>query len=82
MTTNFLKPIKLPCVLIVRSRVVKKAGRKIYVRGSIEDGNGESSVYMPFFIWQGSTTDRRLGNTMAESEAMLVDKTPRKTSKL
>lgn len=41
MTTSFLKPITLPGIVMVRSRVVKKTGRKIYVRGSIEDGDGE-----------------------------------------
>ncbi|KAK4150921.1 HotDog domain-containing protein [Chaetomidium leptoderma] len=61
MTTKFLKPVKLPGVVMVRSRVVKVEGRKIYVRGSIEDGDG---------------------NLMAESEAMLVDKTPGKRSNL
>lgn len=41
MTTNFLKPVKVPGVVVVRSRVVKKAGRKIWARGTVEDGEGE-----------------------------------------
>ena len=41
MTTSFLRPVKLPGPVIVRSRVVRKQGRKIYVRGTIEDGDGE-----------------------------------------
>jgi acyl-coenzyme A thioesterase PaaI-like protein len=44
MSISFLKPIKLPSVVLVRSRVVKKEGRKIYVRGTIENGDGEFSV--------------------------------------
>ncbi|KAK0735706.1 HotDog domain-containing protein [Apiosordaria backusii] len=38
--TNFRRPIKLPMVVLVRGRVVKKTGRKIMVRGCIEDKNG------------------------------------------
>ncbi|KAK4039021.1 HotDog domain-containing protein [Parachaetomium inaequale] len=41
MTTSFLSPVKLPGPVIVRSRVVRKQGRKIFVRGAIEDGDGE-----------------------------------------
>ncbi|KAK3902120.1 HotDog domain-containing protein [Staphylotrichum tortipilum] len=40
MTTNFLKPVKVPGVVVVRSRVVKKEGRKIWARGTVEDGEG------------------------------------------
>ncbi|KAK4178238.1 HotDog domain-containing protein [Triangularia setosa] len=38
--TNFKRPIKLPMVVVVRGRVVKKSERKIMVRGCIEDKNG------------------------------------------
>ncbi|KAK4662791.1 hypothetical protein QC763_603210 [Podospora pseudopauciseta] len=38
--TNLQKAIKLPMVVVIRGRVVKKAGRKIMVRGCIEDQNG------------------------------------------
>lgn len=48
MTTRFLKPIGLPNVVLVRSRVVKRDGRKIFVRGTIEDGDGE---YWPWPVW-------------------------------
>ena len=41
MTTKYLKPVKLPSIVVVRARVVKKDGRKIWVRGAIEDGEGE-----------------------------------------
>lgn len=41
MTTSFLKPVKVPGVVMVRARVVKKIGRKIWVRGTIEDEHGE-----------------------------------------
>ncbi len=41
MSTNFLKPVTLPNVVVVKARVVKKAGRKIWVRGAIEDGEGQ-----------------------------------------
>ncbi|KAJ4300331.1 hypothetical protein N0V88_003004 [Collariella sp. IMI 366227] len=40
MTTTFLKPIKLPGIVLVQSRVVKREGRKVWVRGAIEDANG------------------------------------------
>ncbi|KAK0627116.1 HotDog domain-containing protein [Immersiella caudata] len=38
--TMFRKAVKLPQVVLVRGRVVKKEGRKIFVRGSIEDKDG------------------------------------------
>ncbi|KAL2255715.1 hypothetical protein VTK26DRAFT_2826 [Humicola hyalothermophila] len=41
MGFTFLKPVKVPGIVLVRSRVVKKDGRKIFVRGAIEDGDGE-----------------------------------------
>ncbi|AEO55269.1 hypothetical protein MYCTH_2053582 [Thermothelomyces thermophilus ATCC 42464] len=41
MSISFLRPVKLPGPVIVRSRVVKKQGRKIHVRGAIEDGEGQ-----------------------------------------
>jgi acyl-coenzyme A thioesterase PaaI-like protein len=41
MTTRFLKPVKVPGAVMVRARVVRKTGRKIWVRGTIEDGDGE-----------------------------------------
>jgi hypothetical protein len=37
----FRKAVKLPQVVLVRGRVVKKEGRKIFVRGSIEDKDGK-----------------------------------------
>ncbi|KAK4107051.1 hypothetical protein N656DRAFT_720865 [Canariomyces notabilis] len=40
INTNFRKTINLPQVLLVRARVVKKEGRKIYVRASIENKDG------------------------------------------
>jgi acyl-coenzyme A thioesterase PaaI-like protein len=43
MHTSFLKPVRLPGPVIVRSRVIRKERRKIYVRGTIEDGDGEFS---------------------------------------
>ncbi|CAJ2513605.1 Uu.00g017240.m01.CDS01 [Anthostomella pinea] len=39
-TTNFRKQIRLPQVVLVRGRVVKKDGRKLHVRGTIEDKDG------------------------------------------
>ncbi len=41
MTTKYLKPVKVPSIVVVRGRVVKKDGRKIWVRGAIEDGEGK-----------------------------------------
>ncbi|KAK0715767.1 HotDog domain-containing protein [Lasiosphaeris hirsuta] len=38
--TNFRKAIKTPQVVLVRGRVVKKDGRKIFVKGTIEDKDG------------------------------------------
>ncbi|KAK0672313.1 HotDog domain-containing protein [Cercophora samala] len=38
--TNFRRPIKLPMAVVVRGRVIKKAGRKLMVRGCIEDKDG------------------------------------------
>jgi acyl-coenzyme A thioesterase PaaI-like protein len=43
INTNFRKTINLPQVLLVRARMVKKEGRKIYVRASIENKDGECS---------------------------------------
>ncbi|KAK3990067.1 HotDog domain-containing protein [Cladorrhinum sp. PSN332] len=39
-TTNYKRPVGVPQVVLVRGRVVKKDGRKIFVRGCIEDKNG------------------------------------------
>lgn len=39
-TTRYLKAIKTPQVVLVRGRVVKKEGRKIFVKGTIEDKDG------------------------------------------
>jgi len=67
---------------VVRSRVVKKDGRKIWVRGSIEDGPGEFGIRLVLNLRKGTElTGEYLGNLMAESEAMLVDKTPSKMVK-
>ncbi|KAK4214864.1 Thioesterase/thiol ester dehydrase-isomerase [Rhypophila decipiens] len=38
--TKFLRPVKLPQVVLVRGRVIKLDGRKIHVRGTIEDKDG------------------------------------------
>ncbi|KAK3294808.1 HotDog domain-containing protein [Chaetomium fimeti] len=40
MHTSFLKPVMLPGPVIVRSRVIRRERRKIYVRGTVEDGEG------------------------------------------
>ncbi|KAK4227838.1 HotDog domain-containing protein [Podospora fimiseda] len=39
-TTMYKRPIKLPQAVLVRGRVVRKEGRKIFVRGCIEDKDG------------------------------------------
>ncbi|KAL2267652.1 hypothetical protein VTJ83DRAFT_4929 [Remersonia thermophila] len=41
MKVRFSKVIKLPAVVLVRARVVKKQGRRITVRGSVENSKGE-----------------------------------------
>ncbi|KAL2200548.1 HotDog domain-containing protein [Corynascus similis CBS 632.67] len=40
MSISFLKPVRIPGPVIVRSRIVKKQGRRIYVKGAVEDGEG------------------------------------------
>ncbi|KAK8106388.1 hypothetical protein PG999_009747 [Apiospora kogelbergensis] len=40
-TTNFRRPVRTPQVVLVRGRVVKREGRKLHLRGSLEDKNGE-----------------------------------------
>ncbi|KAI2782031.1 HotDog domain-containing protein [Daldinia loculata] len=39
-TTHYHRAIRLPQILLIRGRVVRKEGRKIYVRGTLEDKNG------------------------------------------
>lgn len=80
MQTSFLKPVKLPGSVIVRSRVVRKERRKIYVRGTIEDGDGEFCRGVKTST--GREANRQVGNVMTESEAMVVDKTPDKAARL
>jgi hypothetical protein len=76
MTTNFLKPVKVPGVVVVRSRVVKKAGRKIWARGTVEDGEGECwGVVLAMSVEARRKTNREPGNVLTECEAMLVDQT-------
>ncbi|KAL2120668.1 hypothetical protein VTJ04DRAFT_4695 [Mycothermus thermophilus] len=40
ITTRFRKPIKLPAMVQGKARVVKRTGRKIFVRGLVEDEHG------------------------------------------
>ena len=42
LTTKYRRTIKTPQVVLVRGRVVRKEGRKIFVKGTIEDKDGES----------------------------------------
>lgn len=39
--TKFIRAVKLPQVVLVQGRVVKKDGRKIFARGAIEDKDGK-----------------------------------------
>ncbi|KAI0111927.1 HotDog domain-containing protein [Daldinia grandis] len=39
-TTHYHHAIRLPQILLVRGRVVRRDGRKIYVRGTLEDKDG------------------------------------------
>ncbi|KAL1839056.1 hypothetical protein VTJ49DRAFT_1920 [Mycothermus thermophilus] len=41
MKTKFHKAIKLPAIVLVRVRVIKREGRKILVKGWVENSNGE-----------------------------------------
>ena len=76
---RYRKPVRLPQVVLVRGRVVRKEGRKMIVRGAIEDKDGE----FPLFIFLGHLspllpcvceyTDhdhRFLGNIMAEANGV------------
>ncbi|KAK6852761.1 hypothetical protein PG995_011312 [Apiospora arundinis] len=40
-TTNYRRPVRTPQVVLVRGRVIKREGRKLHLRGSMEDKNGE-----------------------------------------
>lgn len=50
MSVNFLRPVRVPGIVLVKSRVVRKQGRKIFVRGAIEDEDGE---FFFFFLYPG-----------------------------
>ncbi|KAI0848324.1 HotDog domain-containing protein [Daldinia vernicosa] len=39
-TTHYHRAIRLPQILLIRGRVVRKEGRKMYVRGTLEDKDG------------------------------------------
>ncbi|KAI1334845.1 HotDog domain-containing protein [Xylariaceae sp. FL0016] len=39
-TTTYRRAVKLPQIVLVRGRVVRKEGRKIWMRGTIEDKDG------------------------------------------
>ncbi|KAI1461356.1 HotDog domain-containing protein [Annulohypoxylon moriforme] len=39
-TTNFRRAVRTPQIVLIRGRVVRKEGRKIHVRGTIEDKDG------------------------------------------
>ncbi|KAI0387707.1 HotDog domain-containing protein [Hypomontagnella monticulosa] len=39
-TTNFRRAVQTPQVVLIRGRVVRKDGRKLYVKGTIEDKDG------------------------------------------
>lgn len=49
-TTNYRRPVKTPQIVVVRGRVVKKEGRKLRVRGSMEDKDGEfpSPIFLSY----------------------------------
>ncbi|EOO03792.1 putative thioesterase thiol ester dehydrase-isomerase protein [Phaeoacremonium minimum UCRPA7] len=42
LTTKYKKPVRTPQVVLIRGRVIKKEGRKLQVRGTIEDKDGMS----------------------------------------
>ncbi|KAI0888950.1 HotDog domain-containing protein [Annulohypoxylon maeteangense] len=39
-TTNFRRAVRTPQIVLIRGRVVRKEGRKLHVRGTIEDKDG------------------------------------------
>jgi acyl-CoA thioesterase FadM len=44
LTVNFKKPLYTPKVVLVRGQVVKKEGRKLSLKGSFEDEEGNILV--------------------------------------
>ncbi|KAK8051075.1 hypothetical protein PG993_002460 [Apiospora rasikravindrae] len=40
-TTNMRRAVRTPQIVVVRGRVIKREGRKLHLRGSMEDRNGE-----------------------------------------
>jgi len=42
LNVKLKKPMFTPEVVVCRGRVVKKDGRKVYLKGSFEDKNGET----------------------------------------
>jgi thioesterase superfamily protein 4 len=40
LNIQYKKPVMTPSMILARAVLVRKEGRKIYVKGSIEDGNG------------------------------------------
>lgn len=40
LTVKYQKPIPIPGVVLCRSWVVKTEGRKVWIKGVLEDGNG------------------------------------------
>ncbi|KAK5680252.1 hypothetical protein LTS10_007179 [Elasticomyces elasticus] len=41
LTVDYKAPINTPCVILARAWVIEVSGRKIWVRGVIEDGEGK-----------------------------------------
>lgn len=41
LNTTYKNPIPTPCVLLCKAEIVRQDGRKVFVNGTIEDGQGK-----------------------------------------
>lgn len=44
LNTKYRKPVKTPQVVLVKGRVISREGRKLQVRGTIEDKDGRIAL--------------------------------------
>lgn len=76
-TTNMRRPVRTPQIVLVRGRVIKRDGRKLHVRGSMEDKNGESLFPFSFPLPPMAKERQRLtglcpsiGEVLAEADGL------------
>ena len=76
--TRYREPVRLPQVVAVRGRVVKVEGRKMYVWGTIEKGNGELIIPSPNHdsvsegVMSGADCLSRTGDLFAEADGVWI----------